>query len=488
MLLVLAFRHLRVKKVRSLLLLVGYGFGVGVMIVLLSVGTALLEQSRDVSLVGGGEVTVLPEGIDVEAMRTGGLSGMFFSIERARYLTRLVLGGPRHASLVRAVSPLIEHKLVYVEFRGETVAARAGGEVPSRARAAGAPLEVLAGRWEDSPADSAYVAPSPQQLYDQLDRFHLPPRADSSWAEWQYFNVLAGPSEWWYLTYLVAGDLRGGRWGGRLLVTRRTPGGHQRFWAAIPAQAIRFDTAGADLTLGENAVRQRDGRYALRGVARGPGGRVELDLMVEPEPYRYFPPVALSEGAIPSGYVVPVLAGRARGRLCVNGSCRSVRDAPAYHDHNWGIWRGVRWDWGTARGGQLDLLYGVVHLPGDTVLGPGVRRSLFVPLVASLGVLQVFRARQVDYRGPGERPLRAGEVPVGFRITATREADTLQVNTAVTDAAATRETAAGPGWMFLQMRGRARLEGRLSGAPVADSGWGFFETYVPTPGLRGFTE
>ena len=41
-----------------LFLLVGYGLGVGVMIVLLSVGEAMLDQSRDVSLIGGGELTV----------------------------------------------------------------------------------------------------------------------------------------------------------------------------------------------------------------------------------------------------------------------------------------------------------------------------------------------------------------------------------------------------------------------------------------------
>ena len=77
-----------VKRARSLFLLLGYSLGVGVMIVLLSVGEAMLDQSRDVSLVGGGEVTILPEGIDIEALRTGGLSGMFFTIDRARYVTR----------------------------------------------------------------------------------------------------------------------------------------------------------------------------------------------------------------------------------------------------------------------------------------------------------------------------------------------------------------------------------------------------------------
>ena len=62
MLTTLAFRHLLVRPLRSLFLLLGFALGVGVMIVLLSVGEAMLDQSRDVSLVGGGEVTVLPQG------------------------------------------------------------------------------------------------------------------------------------------------------------------------------------------------------------------------------------------------------------------------------------------------------------------------------------------------------------------------------------------------------------------------------------------
>ena len=98
MIAILAFRHLLVRRLRSLFLLLGFSLGVGVMIVLLSVGQAMLDQSRDVSLVGGGELTVLPQGIDIEAMRTGGVSGMFFGIDRARFLTRQLFGGARHES------------------------------------------------------------------------------------------------------------------------------------------------------------------------------------------------------------------------------------------------------------------------------------------------------------------------------------------------------------------------------------------------------
>jgi len=108
----LAFRHLLARKFRSLFLLLGFSLGVSVMIVLLSVGEAMLEQSRDASLVGGGELTVLPQGIDVEAMRTGGLGSMFFGIDRARFLVRQVLGGSRHRDIVRTVSPGIEDKLL----------------------------------------------------------------------------------------------------------------------------------------------------------------------------------------------------------------------------------------------------------------------------------------------------------------------------------------------------------------------------------------
>jgi len=64
------------------LLFFGYGVGVAVMIVLLSVGEALLTQARDEKLVGGGSITVLPQGIDVEVMKTGGVGGLFFSIGR----------------------------------------------------------------------------------------------------------------------------------------------------------------------------------------------------------------------------------------------------------------------------------------------------------------------------------------------------------------------------------------------------------------------
>jgi hypothetical protein len=474
MLTLLAFRHLLVRKLRALFLLFGFSLGVGVMIVLLSVGEAMLDQARDVSLVGGGEVTVLPQGIDVEAMRTGGLSGMYFGIDRARFLTRQALGGPRHGKLIRSVSPVIEGKLLYLRHGDRMVAVRAGGEIPSRARAVGSGLDVHSGRWDDSPADSAYVAPTPQQFYDQLDRFHLPPRPDSAWGEWHYFNLVVAPNEWWYVTYLIGGEVQppsgtASRWGGQLLVTHRQPDGrYQRFHLPVPPARIEFDTSRADLTLGESSVRQRNGKYHIRARIPGRTQPLRIDVTLTPRPNRYFPPVELRAGEFLSGYVVPALDATASGTICSGSRCRSFDGAPAYHDHNWGVWRDVTWEWGTARGSRLSLLYGGVYGP-DRDTSSAVTSPFFLTLVDSLGVRQVLRFGQIRYEGEG---------PDRFSLTAARNADTVRLEVRVLDALATEMTASKFRRVFLQMRGRFTVNGKVLGETVADSGTGFFETYV----------
>src|SRR5919202_3262746 len=101
----LALRNLTHRPWRAALLLFGYGIGVGVMIVLLSIGEALITQARDEKLVGGGDVTVLPEGLDVEVMKTGGLGGLFFSIDNARFVYLQLLASPRPAGEARGVAP-----------------------------------------------------------------------------------------------------------------------------------------------------------------------------------------------------------------------------------------------------------------------------------------------------------------------------------------------------------------------------------------------
>ena len=474
----LAFRHLLVRKLRSLFLLGGFSLGVGVMIVLLSVGQAMLEQSRDASLVGGGELTVLPQGIDVDAMRTGGLGGMFFGIDRARFLVRQVLEGERRRQLVRAVSPAMEGKLLYLRHANRMLAVRAGGDVPSRASSVGSGLHILSGHWHDSPADSAYITPNVQQLYDELDRFHRPATPEKSWAEWHYFNLVLSPDEWWYVTYLIGGE----RLGGQLLVTHRRPGGrYERFTALEPPNRVVFDTSKADLSLGQNFVRQRNGTYRLEGVAHGAAGTVTLDLTVTPAVNRYFPAIEFRETGFLSGYVVPALVATGSGEFCVGRRCRRFSNVPAYHDHNWGIWQDVTWEWGAARGDKLSLLYGGVYGPergGDTDSST-ISSPFFLAMVDSLGVKQVLRFSRIRYEGSRRASGSLGAAsPDRFSIVANHESDTLRLEVRVADALATVSGSGAFRRVFLQMRGRFSLAGRVLGQPVEDSGSGFFETYV----------
>ncbi len=480
MLLTLAFRHLVVRPLRSLFLLAGFALGVGVMIVLLSVGEAMLSQSRDVALVGGGAVTVLPQGIDIEAMRTGGLTGLFFTIPRARFVTRQVLGGPRFARMVRAVSPLLDSKLLYVAHEGRVLPVRAGAAVPSRASALDAGLDVRSGAWADIAEDSAWIAPTPQQLYDQLDHFHRPVVDDSTWGEWHYFNVVTGPEEWWYITLAVGGRIGRGSWGGQVLVTHRQPdGSYRRYSGSAGPAGVVFDTARADLQVGASSVEQRDGVYRVRLRLPGSAG-VSGDITLQPEDRQYFPPMQLQEGERPSGYVVPALTARATGRFCVAGRCRSFTGAASYHDHNWGVWRDVTWDWGAAHGARYNFLYGRVL--NSTDRSGESEQPLFVALTDSLGLWQVLRAPTVAYSG--RRPARgAGRaMPTSARFTAARGADTVHVVLHLDEGLGTALGTGGFTRRFVQMRGRFHLRGRIAGQAVSDSGSGFFETWLRAGG------
>jgi hypothetical protein len=55
----------------------------------------------------------------------------------------------------------------------------------------------------------------------------------------------------------------------------------------------------------------------------------------------------------------------------LDGSIRAGSDrvdlsgGAGYHDHNWGFWEDVRWQWGQVQGDGLSFVYGRVHPPPD---------------------------------------------------------------------------------------------------------------------------
>jgi hypothetical protein len=108
-----------------------------------------------------------------------------------------------------------------------------------------------------------------------------------------------------------------------------------------------------------------------------------------------------------------------------------------------------------------------------------ISSPFFLTLVDSLGVEQVLRFGKIGYQGlrPASGTVGATS-PERFTIVANRESDTLRLQVRVVDALATEMGTGGFRRVFLQMRGRFSLSGQVLGKAVADSGTGFFETYV----------
>jgi hypothetical protein len=99
--------------------------------------------------------------------------------------------------------------------------------------------------------------------------------------------------------------------------------------------------------------------------------------------------------------------------------------------------------------------------------------------VDSLGVHRVLRFGEIDYEGSraadGVADARA---PERFTLTGTWEADTVMLSVQVDHALASEMETVSFRRLFLQMRGRFELSGRLMGESVRDRGQGFFETYL----------
>ena len=171
----------------------------------------------------------------------------------------------------------------------------------------------------------------------------------------------------------------------------------------------------------------------------------------------------------------------------MRGQCDRYDRAQSYKDHNWGVWRGVTWEWGAARAGEYTLLYGRVQ-PPDSVSS---EQPLFVYLVASSGFLAVFRPREIRYVDArstvvGGRTIRT---PAKAEMVDVRGSDTLRLQLRIEDASAsdTRTAMVERGDAlaarrltrpyFVQMKGTATIGGRIRGTPLAGTGAGFFETY-----------
>jgi hypothetical protein len=222
--------------------------------------------------------------------------------------------------------------------------------------------------WQDTDADLAWTKASPEAVLRQIDRFHPVPDApmwQDSWAEWLYFNGRARDARF-YLTFMVGPtQADGSRAAGVRLQLDRN--GHVENFSAPGRLSQEEALRAPELTIGSNRVRLDGLRYVLDLDLIGEKGRTARGrIRIEASPGRLVPPIEIGGAhGWRTGYVVPVMSGQLNGTLDVAGEQISFDDGAGYHDHNWGFWRGVSWQWGQAQQGDLSLIYGRVFPPRE---------------------------------------------------------------------------------------------------------------------------
>ncbi len=395
----LAVRALLAHKLRSAVLAGGFGLGVSVIANLLGIGAVMLEQAGAPALGGGGDLVV---------------AGSVGRVTSARFLLGSVLDRPAFADRVAAAAPSARRSL-YLVRDGRTVRVAARGGIPSRGRALGDDETSGVAAWIDAPGDRAWTAPDAGDVLRAMDRFHpipdVPARAES-WAEWLYFNGRKGDARF-YLTFLVGPEREPGRRLAGVRLQLDDDGRRSAYGATAEVDAARVLAEAPDLTIGRSRVRLVGGRYhitldlppmeeapagvpvpapadgpaaastggfeavppdalraapvdASRAAPAAAGDHLAGEIVLAPDPGRSLPPFTI-RGARgwTTGYVVPVMSGSLDGALEAGGRTLSLSGGTGYHDHNWGYWEGVSWQWGQVAGGGFSFVYGRVYPPAD---------------------------------------------------------------------------------------------------------------------------
>jgi major type 1 subunit fimbrin (pilin) len=207
-----------------------------------------------------------------------------------------------------------------------------------------------------------------------------------------------------------------------------------------------------------------------------PQSRLEGELTLTPAASRSIPPAEIhgARGWV-SGYVVPVLSGTFSGRMRIGGEDVQVDGAAGYHDHNWGFWEGVQWQWGQVAGGGVSIVYGRVFPPAD--VADRNRIPGFLGVIGTDGPIAFSTDVSIREEDQGGTP-RA--ITVESRDRRVRLTLRLSVSEAVRTAMGLTR---GPGgtMTFLQLGGEYRVSGRAGEVDVNFTARGSAETFRPNP-------
>jgi hypothetical protein len=478
----LAVRSLTAHPVRSAVLAAGFGFGVAVMAILLGVAQIVLEQSRAPALVGGGDVLIrLSEEVPGRLVMAGAL-------QSDALRPRIKAAAPTHTSAL------------FLLHRGRATRVQARGGIPSLERALGDEETSGIEAWRDSADDVAWTQNTPDKVLRYVDRFHpVPdvPEWSDSWAEWLYFNG-RGPGGRFYLTFLVGPQTKSqdGRRSAGVRLQLDRGNGVETFGVSQPitdAEALQAP----DLTIGDSYVRLEGMRYRVHLDLTGPstqlgpgagGSRVIGDLTLDASAGRLVPPLELTGArGWRSGYVVPVMSGQLGGSLEIRSQIPNPKSqgveridfsgGTGYHDHNWGFWQGVSWQWGQVQQGDLSLLYGRVFPPANAA--DASRIPGFVGVLGPdgpLGYATTVTITETDDNRGEPRTIVVRGRGTGLEVELRFEVESAEITRAGGSSTLFASDPAS-GLDFLQMRGTYVVTGRIGDRAISFSAPGSAETF-----------
>jgi hypothetical protein len=220
-------------------------------------------------------------------------------------------------------------------------------------------------------------------------------------------------------------------------------------------------------------VRLEGARYRISLDLRDTQRRhVRGELTIEGSPGRLLPPIEiLGAAGWRSGYVVPVMSGALTGSLDVDGTRVPLDGGIGYHDHNWGFWEGVSWQWGQVQHGDTSFVFGRVFPPRDAA-DPD-RMPGFIGALGSDGPLgystNVTITETNDASGRPRQMVVRGRNDV-LELTLTFDVEDAVVNRLQGGPVATELD-------FLQLRGRYDVRGHVGDRTIAFSAPGAAETF-----------
>jgi hypothetical protein len=455
----LALRTLLAHPVRTAVLAAGFGAGVSVMAILLGVGQIVLDQARSPLLAGGGDVVV---------------SGLAGGVPAPRVLISSTLQAAPFSERIQSVSPQSRATLHLVLKDGRTEPVKVRGGIPSQERALDDPEVAGAEGWTDAADDAPWKSADPAEMLRSIDRFHLVPDVPAraaSWAEWLYFNGRA-PNARFYLTFLAGPKTsKGTRASGVRLQLERD--GKMESYSASAELSPEAVAQAPELTIGGNRIRLSGLRYEIAlDLKSAEGRRLTGNVSIEAHRGRQVPPIEI-RGALGwvTGYVVPAMSGGLGGSLQVDGRTISFDGGAGYHDHNWGFWEGVSWQWGQVQHEDMSIVFGRVFPPKDAA--DADRVPGFLMAIGPQGPLgYATRITITETNAPNSaRPERV-------RVAA--RSPTVDLSLDFTVDGMTTSRLPGPmGNMmdFLQMRGRYAVSGTAGERPIAFESAGSAETF-----------